>query len=118
MVVPPVHGVPSEQVFRDLGDRVDQLQLLSIMNNVCVFLLMMDKAATVWACPITLVAFIRVFSCMPTSVVNQVIRALKLLPAEVTCVTELRLVDQLMLLQRVLQLEGHATVLASKVTDI
>lgn len=118
MIVPAVDGVPREEVLRELRNSVDQLQLLSIMHNISVFLLVMNEAAAVRSCPITLVALIGMFSRVSSSVVYQVVGTLELLATEVASVSELWFVDQLVLLQGVLQLERHAAVLTSKVPDV
>lgn len=104
------------EVSGELGYGVNKFELLRIMNNVRVFLLVMDKTAAVRTCPVTLVTFVRVFSGMSSPMVYQVIRPLELFAAEVAGVPEIGFVDQLMLLQRMLQLKRHATVLPLRVS--
>ena len=55
---------------------------------------------------------------MTASVVDQIVRSLELLPTEVAGVAKLRLVDQLMFLERMLQLERHPAILAGKISDV
>merc|ERR1719383_1223765 len=109
-----VHGVPPlvQQMLRQLGDRVNQLQFLSmrILNDVCVLLFVVNKTTAVRTCPVALVAFVGVLAGVPTPVIDQVVRSLELFAAEVTRVPELGFMNQLMLLQRMLQLERVAFV--------
>lgn len=83
---------------RQLRDGVDQFQLLCVVYNICVFLFMVDEAATIRTCPVTFVTFIRVLSGVSTPMVDQIVRTLELFAAEIAGVSELRLVDQLVLL--------------------
>ena len=83
-----------------------------------MFLLVVDEAAAVGPGPGALVALVRMFSGVTPAVVDQVVRALELFATKVASVSELGLVHQLVLFQGVLQLEGHATIFASKVSDV
>ena len=58
------------------------------------------------------------FPCVTSPVVDQIVRSLELLPTEVAGVAKLRLVDQLMFLERMLQLERHPAILAGKVPHV
>ena len=58
------------------------------------------------------------FPSVTPPVVDQIIRSLELLPTEVAGVTELSLVDQLMLLERMFQFERHPTVFTSEVPHV
>ena len=58
------------------------------------------------------------FSGVTTPVVDQIVGSLELLATEVACVTKLRLVNQLMFLERMLQFERHPTVLAGEIPDV
>ena len=83
-----------------------------------MFLLVVDEAAAVGSGPGALVAIVRVLARVPPPVVNQVVRTLELFATKVASVPELGLVHQLVLLQRVLQLEGHAAIFAGKISDV
>ena len=58
------------------------------------------------------------FPGVPPPVVDQIVRSLELLPTEVTSMTELRLVDELMFLERMFQFERHPAVLAGEISDV
>ena len=47
-----------------------------IVHRLVVLLLVMDKGGAVWPCPIASVTLVRVFPCVTSSVVYQVVRAL------------------------------------------
>ena len=78
----------------------------------------MDEAAAVGPGPGALVALVRVLARVSPPVVDQVVRTLELFATKVASVPELGLVHQLVLFQGVLQLEGHATVFTSKISDV
>ena len=88
------------------------------MARLVVFLLVVDEAAAVGPGPGALVALVRVLARVSPPVVDQVVRALELFATKVASVPELGLVHQLVLLQRVLQLEGHAAIFAGKISDV
>ena len=55
---------------------------------------------------------------MTPPVVDQIVGSLELLTTEVARVTKLRLVNQLMFLERMLQFERHPAILAGKISDV
>ena len=58
------------------------------------------------------------FPCVTAPVVDQIVGSLELLPTEVAGVAKLRLVDQLMFLERMSQFERHSAILTGKVSDV
>ena len=94
------------------------IYLVDVVTRLIVFLLVMNEAAAVGPGPGALVALVRVLARVSPPVVDQVVRTLELFATKVASVPELGLVHQLVLFQGVFQLEGHATIFASKVSDV
>jgi len=92
--------------------------LMDIMNRFCMFLLVVDERTTVRSSPRALVTLVRMLPSVSSSVVDEVIRSLKLLPAKIACVTKFCFVHKLMFLQWMFEFECHPTILTSKISDI
>ena len=92
--------------------------LMNIVHWFVVLFLVMNKAATVRTCPIALITFIWMFSCMSPSMVNQIIRPLEFLATKITSMAKLCFVDKLMLFERVFQFKCHSTIFTSKISYV
>jgi len=93
-----VSGADGSLGVAHVGERSVFSFLVDVVHRLGVLLLVVDEGAAVRPGPAALVALIRVFPGVTTSVVDQIIRSLELLPTEVAGVTKLSLVDQLVLL--------------------
>lgn len=92
--------------------------LVDVVHWLRVLLLVVDEGAAVGTRPAALITFVWMFPSVTPSVVDQIVRPLELLTTEVTSMTELRLVDELMFLERMFQFERHPAILASKISDV
>lgn len=73
--------------------------LVDIMNWFCMFLLVVDERTTVRSSPRALVTLVRMLPSVSSSVVDEVVRSLKLLSTKIACVTKFCFVHKLMFLQ-------------------